>query len=35
MKANGNDLSGFDRVNALPDLLDQQADSIDFVIPRK
>jgi hypothetical protein len=35
LKANGNDLSGFDRANALPDLLDQSADSIDFAMPRK
>jgi hypothetical protein len=35
MKANGNNLSGFDRVNALPDLLGQKADSIDFAMLRK
>jgi hypothetical protein len=35
LKANGNDLGGFDRLNALPDLLDQEANSIEFAMPRK
>jgi hypothetical protein len=35
LKLNGNDLNGFEGANALPEMLDQKADAIDFWIPRK